>query len=168
MTDSPHLEGAVRKPPRRVPPHGGTEAKRLAAVVLDVLAGSRTPAEAAAALGASLPRYYVLEKRAMQGLLAACEPRPKGRQPDDARRVGELERVVARLQRECQRQQALARATQRAVGLAAPPPAKPAAKGKKARRRKPTVRALKAAAGLRADSSSPETADGVKPGTENG
>jgi hypothetical protein len=40
------------------------------------------------------------------------------------------------------------RAGQRAIGLSVPPPTKPAAEatGKKARRRKPTVRALKTAA----------------------
>src|SRR6516164_6368790 len=55
------------------------EAKRLAAAVLEVLAGTRGPSEAAAALSISLPRYYQLEGRALEGLLAACEPRRGGR-----------------------------------------------------------------------------------------
>ena len=46
----------------------GTEAKRAAAVILEVLAGVRTPTAAAAALAIRLPRYYLLEQRAVQGL----------------------------------------------------------------------------------------------------
>ena len=56
------------------------EAKRLAAVLLDVLAGARTPPQAAEVLGVSLPRYYQLEDRGLAGLVAACEARPRGRQ----------------------------------------------------------------------------------------
>ena len=41
----------------------GPEAQRLAAAILDVLAGVRTPAEAAAALGLSQPRYFQIEAR---------------------------------------------------------------------------------------------------------
>jgi hypothetical protein len=55
------------------------EARRLAAAILEVLAGVRTPAQAATAVGLSLPRYYQVEGRALQGLLAACEARPRGR-----------------------------------------------------------------------------------------
>jgi YD repeat-containing protein len=46
------------------------EARRLAAVILEVLAGLRGPAEAASACGLSLPRYYSCELRALHGLLA--------------------------------------------------------------------------------------------------
>ena len=170
MTTAAKPKEARRSARRPGPLQGTSEARQRAAAILEVLAGVRTPADAAAALGTSVPRYYLVEQRAMQGMLAACEPRPKGRQADEGRRIAELERTVARLQRECLRQQALVRAGQRAIGLSVPPPIKPAAgsNGKKTRRRKPTVRALKAAAALRTDSSSPETADGVKPGTDNG
>jgi hypothetical protein len=168
-------KGMKPKEPRRAvrrpgPLQGTSAARQWAAAILEVLAGVRTPAEAAIALSTSVPRYYLLEQRALQGLLAACEPRPKGRQSDEGRRIAELERTVSRLKRECLRQQALVRAGQRAIGLAVPPPAKPVAgsQGKKTRRRKPTVRALKAAATLRADSSSPETADAVQPSTAEG
>ena len=58
------------------------EAKRLAAVILDVLAGSRTPTQAAEGLEQSLPRYYQLEARGLGGLQEPCEPRPRGRQAD--------------------------------------------------------------------------------------
>lgn len=152
----------ARKPQRIGPPQGSAEAKRLAAAILEVLAGSRTPTNAAQTLGTSLPRYYLLEQRALHGLLMACEPRPKGRIVREASKLAALEKQVAHLQRECGRQQALVRAAQRAVGLAPPPPVKPRAPGagKKGRKRRPTARALKAAAAMRTDSSlavKPET-----------
>ena len=52
-------------------PDASRGAKQLAAVVLDVLAGSRTPPQAAETLGVSLPRYYQLEAGALGGLVAA-------------------------------------------------------------------------------------------------
>jgi hypothetical protein len=157
---------APRGPLRAGPPRGTSDAKRVAAAVLEVLAGARTPTDAATALGTSVPRYYLLEQRAVQGLLTACEPRSKGRAPTEARQIAQLERDVARLTRECGRQQALVRAAQRAVGLPAVQPAKPAAGrpgSKKARKRRPAVRALKAVAALRDNSSSPAVADAVQP-----
>ena len=54
-------------------PPGSREARQLAAVILDVLAGSRTPQQAADTLSLSLPRYYQLEARALAGLIDACE-----------------------------------------------------------------------------------------------
>jgi hypothetical protein len=51
-------------------------ARQLAAGILEVLAGVRSPLQAAQALGLSLPRYYQVESRALRGLLEACEPRP--------------------------------------------------------------------------------------------
>src|SRR5262249_41138761 len=57
---------------------GSAEAKRLAAAILEALAGVRGPAEVAQALGISLARYYQVETRALGGLLAACEPRRRG------------------------------------------------------------------------------------------
>jgi hypothetical protein len=118
------------------------EAKRLAAVLLDVLTGSRTPPDAAQALGVSLPRYYQLEERGFRGLLAACEPRPRGRQPDAQAEVDGLQKETERLRRELARQQALVRLTQKTVGIAAPTPAK--ATGTK-RKTRPRVRALRRA-----------------------
>jgi hypothetical protein len=142
----------------------GSEARRLAAVILEVLAGVQTPTSAALALGIRLPRYYFLEQRALAGLVAACEPRPKGRAVGSDRQIARLERVLAVCRRELGRQQALARAAQRVLGLkVAPVPAVTAGKpgapgkgqpakagtggnaGKKSRQRKPVVRALRAA-----------------------
>ena len=153
-------------------PHGVTtngasvEARRLAAAILEVLAGSRTPVDAARALDLSIPRYYQLEQRALAGFVLACERKPKGRKQTEARQVHRLEREVARLQKECGRQQALARLAQRAVGLPTPQaPAKPAASsnGKKSRKRRPAVRALRAARVLTGGLSSPAEGSGIQP-----
>jgi hypothetical protein len=126
------------------------EAKRLAAAVLEVLAGTRGPSEAAAALGISLPRYYQLESRALAGLLGACEPRRGGR-GRGGNELTSLRRECDRLQRECARQQALVRAAQRSVGLTPtpPPPPRTTEGGRKRRRRRPKARALKVVAMLR-------------------
>jgi hypothetical protein len=124
------------------------EAKQRAAVILEVLAGVRTPTQAAQALGVAPSRYYLLEDRALAALVIACELQPRGPRHDGTRRVASLERECQRWQRECARQQALVRAAQRSIGLTAPPP--PAVKDKvKKRRRRPTVRALAAASRLR-------------------
>jgi hypothetical protein len=124
----------------------GRDARRTAAAILEVLAGVRTPAEAATALGLALPRYYQMETQALRGLVAACAPRPKGRQRSVASEVAALKRETERLRREAARHQALARAAQRAVGLAPPAPVKAA--GKKTRRRG-VARALRVATVLR-------------------
>ena len=122
------------------------DAKRLAAVILDVLAGSRTPSQAAEGLGLSLPRYYQLEARGLGGLLEACEPRPRGRQVVAVAAEETLRRDNDRLRRELSRQQSLVRLTQRTVGVAPPPPVKVTGKRKP---RRPTVRAMRRAEELR-------------------
>lgn len=130
--------------------HGGSrDARRLTAVILEVLAGGRTPAEAATALGVSVPRYYALESRALQGLVAACEPRARGRQRSPERELAALRVEVERLQRQSARAQALLRLSQRAVGVAAPADKPARAAAGKRRVRKPVARALKAASKLR-------------------
>ncbi len=146
-----------RTPPKRTTggvtlgQHSSRDAKRTAAAILEVLAGQRTPAQAAEALAISLPRYYQLEAGGLRGLLAACEPKPKGRQPNLSADVAALQKHNERLQRELTRQQSLVRLTQRAAGLAAPAPPPVKAAGKKARKRKPVVRALTVAERLRQD-----------------
>jgi hypothetical protein len=142
-------------------------AQRLAAAILEVLAGVRTPTDAAAVLGISVPRYYLWEQRALEGLVAACEPRPVGQAMGHRHQLAVLQKEVAQLKQDCARQQALVRAAQRTIGLGPPPPAKPAPKasgkavgkvtGKKARKRRPVVRALKAVATLQAAAATEET-----------
>ena len=123
------------------------DARRVAAAILEVLAGARTPTEAAAALTVSVPRYYQLESQALRGLLAACTPKPKGRVRRPERELTQLRQENQRLQREVSRQQALVRASQRTVGLAAPLPT-PARKPGKKKPRRPVARALSVAARL--------------------
>jgi hypothetical protein len=53
----------------------GAEAKRTSSAILEVLAGARSPVDAAGALGITLPRYYALESRALEGFLAAQQRR---------------------------------------------------------------------------------------------
>lgn len=126
---------------------GSRDAKRVAAAILEVLGGARTPAEAAAALGISLVRYYLMETRALTGLVTGCEPPVDRRRRSADRERATLQKDLERARRECARYQALARAAQRTIGLAAPPPRPGKARpGGKHRPRPPTVRALKAAA----------------------
>jgi hypothetical protein len=122
------------------------EAKRVAAAVLEVLAGVRTPTEAAIALTMSVTHYYQVESRALRGLLAACEPLAKGRGAESE--VTTLRHENQRLQRENLRQQALVRAAQRSVGLAAPVAPTPTKNGGKKFRQRRVVRALSVAARL--------------------
>lgn len=119
------------------------DARKMAAVLLEVLAGLRTPVQAAEVLQVSLPRYYQLESRALAGFVTACEARPKGRQPDTVK-LETLRRDNERLQRDLTRQQSLVRLTQRTVGVASPVPVKV-----DARKRKPMVRALRRVEQLR-------------------
>ena len=166
---------ATAKPQRRakrpgtapVPRGGASErARRQAAAILEVLAGVRRPHDAAQVLEISLPRYYQLEQRALAGLVSACEPAPRGPRHDQSRQLARLEREKQRLQRECDRQQALVRVTQRSLGLM--PPAKPSGKdsptaaagtaGKRRRNRRPVVRALRAARALAKDVAASEPA----------
>lgn len=125
------------------------EARRSAAVVLEVLAGARTPLEAAQALGISPPRYYLVEQRAVLGLVEALRPRPRGPGRRPEKEVEKLRREMGRLERECARSQALLRTAQRAMGLSPPERGKPPEAGKRKPRRSRLARALHAAEALR-------------------
>jgi hypothetical protein len=127
----------------------GVEAKKLAAAILEVLAGARTPTEAATALELSVPRYYQVEAQALRGLLEACEPKPRGRVRLEKTELETLRKENQRLQRELTRHQSLARAAQRAAGLSPPAPGVNKA-GKKPRKRR-VARALSVAARLQED-----------------
>lgn len=153
-----------RKPTKQAPSstrlEGSPDAKRLGSVILEVLSGLRTPAEASVAVGVSIPRYYYLEARALQGLITALEKRSPGAQqrPDVAMRKLTQERD--RLSRELRRALALVRVAQRAVGLPSTPErGEKASKGtatpKGKRKRKPRVRARKVVATLREQAARP-------------
>jgi len=131
------------------PISGDEAAKRSAAVILEVLAGLRTPTDGSQALGITSMRYYVLERRALEGMVQALAPRPKGkrRRPEDA--LAEVRREKVHLEREVGRLQALVRAAQRTMKLP-PPPSRERKKGEARRPRRPQVRAEKTIALLRA------------------
>jgi len=153
MSEAVRTTGAAAGHRRRgMPvPKGGRVASRLAACVLEVLAGVRTPAEAAGELGVSLPRYYQLEQRALQGLVHGCEPPPRGRVASPEGELARLRRDNERLTRACQRQQALVRLARQAAGLASPAPkaGKGAEAGGTKRRPRRSARGHEAARRLR-------------------
>ena len=130
---------------------GGYDARKTAALVLEVLSGELNPSEAAEILQVSLPRYYQIEKRALEGLIRACEaPAHKGRQKSEALRIKELQQELSIQQREVRRVQALLRAGQKASGIATAVAQACSRKPESGRkRRKPVARALKAAKSLR-------------------
>jgi len=159
--------GSTSKPAARsAAPAAATpsEAQRLAATILEVLAGIGTPLDAAQMLSVSLPRYYQLEARALEGLVAALGPRPKGKRQSLENRIKLLEKQLDSAHRQCARQQALVRVTQRTLGvtLASKPKSIGPERGPDGRKkRRPTVRALKAARTLQlqaaAHDASPDT-----------
>ena len=159
-SSSSGITGSPAKAVRRAVPATCSEAQRRGAVILEVLAGVRSAVQGAAALGISVNHYYLLERQALHALVAACAPRPKGQRPDAERRLRMLTQALERSQRECQRQAALVRATQRAVGLPATPPERPVGKSRRGkagpasatRRRRTSVRALRLARALATDS----------------
>lgn len=163
------------------PARDSAEAGRRGAVILEVLAGVRGATAAAEALGISVNHYYQLERKAVQGLVRACEPQPKGRTartPSLEQQLVSVRRELEEARREVLRQSALVRATQRAMGLpetgigpqeASSASAREAVKkrsaaaakgssgassrgGRTRRTRRPTVRALRAVNRLRGTS----------------
>lgn len=108
----------MRKATRIKGIEASAEARKYSCAILEVMGGLRGPREAAEALGVSLPRYYILEARALEGLVKALEPREKGRrEPGAEARLAELTRERDRLKAELDRARALARMAQKAAGL---------------------------------------------------
>ena len=124
------------------------QARRYAAAILEVLAGLRTPAQAAGELSLSLPAYYKLESRALSALLAGCDKPLWVRQSSANHELAKLQKHCRRMEQDLHRYQALARAAGKAAGLSAGDRRdKPDAKGR--RKRRPSVRAIKAVRSLR-------------------
>ena len=134
---------------------GSPEAMKLAVAILETLSGLVSPAEASAGLGISVNRYYQLETRALEGLVRAMEPRPRGRTLTAARERDRLKAENEKLKQELLRYQALTRTAQRTIGLA---PKGPKRAGS-ARRRRPRVRA-KTVLKQMAPQETPEVAEG--------
>ena len=134
----------MKKPPaakksaiRRL--RGTAPARKLATVVLEVLGGVLTPMMAATSASITLQRYYALEARALEGLIAAMEPRPKGRQRRPEEQLERVSKERDRLSREVSRLRALVRVTHRSAGLTETRPGP-----RVARRRRPSPRAARA------------------------
>lgn len=129
---------------------GSEQARRHAALVLESLSGACGPLEAARGMGVALARYYQLEARALQALVKALEPRPRGRQESAEaaqRRSGEERR---RLERELHRYQALYRTAQKTLGIAPRPVAAAEERGgRKKRRMRKVTRGERLAQGLK-------------------
>ena len=154
-TTMPRPQGKRARHTVPLAPGESKESKRLAALILEVLAGVRTPGQAAEALQVSLPRYYQLEVRACVVLWSLASRNRKG---------GNRNRLVPKLRyggktsdlrREVTRQQSLVRLTQRNIGLT--PPAPKATSAKK-RKRRPSVRTLQLAQRLQREAAEPPAA----------
>jgi hypothetical protein len=140
----------VTKPSRARPTgaksvRGSDAARRHAALLLEAWSGVRSTQSAAEAMGIVLTRFYQLEARALQSLVEAMEPRPRGRQRTHASEFAKLKADKQRLSRDVERFQSLYRTSQRALGIAvAKPPEKgntPAPGGTGKRKRGPRKRA---------------------------
>lgn len=131
------------------------EMRRRAAAVLEVLGGAKSPSEAAESLEISLPRYYQLEARALEGLITACEPRSRGRASGEGKTFHSLRKENDRLRQDLTRTQALTRAVQRAAGMPAGDGEKTPADGRGRRKRRASARALRAARQLTPASTGP-------------
>jgi hypothetical protein len=144
-------KGPPKPPPVPAEVAASPQARRTAAVLLEVLAGLRGTADAARELTVTPMRYYHLEARAIGGLIAACEPRLCGVQPAarEAQELARLREQARRQGQELNQVRSVLRTTQRQLGVAhvASPtlkPCKPGKDGKPTRHkvRRPTVRAL--------------------------
>ncbi len=121
----------MKKPVRQQPMgpkavRGSDAARRTAALMLEVWSGVRTTQSASDAMGVAVTRFYQLEARALQMVVSAMEPRPRGRQKTAESELSKLRAEKQRLQRDVERFQALYRTSQRSLGVAVAKPAEPA------------------------------------------
>jgi hypothetical protein len=132
----------MKKPQRQQPMgakavRGSDAARRLAALLLEAWSGVRSTQSASEAMGVAITRFYQLEARALQVLVSAMEPRPRGRQRTAESELAKLRSEKQRLQRDVERYQALYRTVQRSLGVVvakAVEPSKNGAPGGKRRR----------------------------------
>jgi hypothetical protein len=97
---------------------GSEAARRQAALLLEVWSGVRTTQAASDAMGVAVTRFYQLEARALQMMVSAMEPRPRGRQKTAESEVTKLKAEKQRLVRDVERFQSLYRTAQRTLGVA--------------------------------------------------
>ncbi len=118
------------------------KARRQAAGILAVLSGERTTAEATRDMEVSLPRYYQLEARAIEGLVQALEPRSRGRRTTPEALLAAERKERERLAREVARLSALLRAAHRSLGVKPPAAGGETRTGRKTRRARRAIRRL--------------------------
>jgi len=159
MTTTPAKSDATTPEDSPEKPRDG---RVIGLTILEVLGGLKSPTEAAESLEVSLTYYYVLETKAIEGLLHACEPKARGPRSSPEKQLEELRRDKERLERELLRTQAIARAAQRSLEQEIAKKPKPrtgtASRAKKKagkRRKKRTVRALRAVDRLTKDDPTP-------------
>lgn len=132
----------MKRPQRQQPMgpkavRGSDAARRQAALLLEVWSGVRTAQAASEAMGVAVTRFYQLEARALQMMVSAMEPRPRGRQKTAESELGKLRLERQRLLRDVERFQSLYRTSQRTLGVAIAKPQEPSknpAQGSKRRR----------------------------------
>lgn len=134
-------------------------ARKAASAVLQVMAGMRTPTEVSETLGIHVNRYYLLETRALSGMVRALEPLPRGRRQRPEAELERLSREKAKAERESSRYQALLRASQKAMGMG--PMSEPKGQSKKPlaskKARRPRVRAKAVLEALSTPTATPAT-----------
>ena len=117
----------MKKPQRQQPMgpkavRGSDAARRMAALLLEAWSGVRTTQAASEAMGVALARFYQLEARALQMMVSAMEPRPRGRHKTPQSELGKLQLERQRLLRDVERFQSLYRTSQRTLGVATAKP----------------------------------------------
>ena len=151
---------------------GSDAARRVVALLLEAWSGVRTTMAASEAMGVTLPRFYQLEARALQVLVMAMEPRPRGRPRTAEDALGKLQAERQRLLRDVERYQSLYRTAQRALGVAvARPPEKannPGSGGKRRRGPRKRARGQAVAAVLLGNAASGGTRGVIDGATEQG
>ena len=117
----------MTKPKRQQPMgakavRGSDAARRQAALLMEVWSGVRTTQAASEAMGIAVTRFYQLEARALQMMVAAMEPRQRGRPRTAESELSKLKLEKQRLLRDVERFQSLYRTAQRALGVAVAKP----------------------------------------------
>jgi hypothetical protein len=151
---------------------GSDAARRLAALLLEAWSGVRSTQSASDAMGVALTRFYQLEARALQVLVSAMEPRPRGRQRTAESELAKLKAEIQRLKRDVERFQSLYRTSQRALGIAVAKPAEPAKNaeqgGKRHRGPRKKARGQAVAAELLGNGQVQQSREGYDGATEQG
>ncbi len=81
---------------------GSEHAKARTRIILETISGKKSVRDACDELGIKEARFHELKKEALAGMVESLEPKPAGRpakmSKEEAARVADLEREVAKLQ----------------------------------------------------------------------